>query len=335
MASRIARKRCVVLLGRSGAGKSTVANHLVGHDPLSPDKPPFRVNHELLASRTTEVEHNTVEFMWENDLYRLTVVDTPGLDSLFNESDYHIIFDKIVQYIRETKLRIDLILFVFMKGRFTAEERYVFSFFMEKFHKNRGIAGCPQDISSISALVVTRCEEDDTTKREKLVQEFKVVPRIREIASQMRMGIYPVGFPRLKYISPPLQETFRLQMVKDRDTVRELIVRTRPSTDVKLTMANLTSLKTAEGGNLEIIETVAPKWKTVGYLMDFDPDGRKVDVIEANYAHRQNGVVTCCQEIFKLWLRGKDATWKKLNEILNSSGHKVLAEQVMDAVGLL
>ena len=69
--------------------------------------------------------------------------------------------------------------------------------------------------------------------------------------------------------------------------------------------------------------------------MDFDQDGKKLDVIDANYAHKRNGVVTCCQEIFKLWLRGKDATWEKLNEILHGSGHKVLAEQVMDAVGLL
>ena len=79
MASRIARKRCVLLLGKGGAGKSTVANHLVGHDPLSPDKPPFRVQNKVLGSMTKEIKHETVEFMWENDLYRVTVIDTPGL----------------------------------------------------------------------------------------------------------------------------------------------------------------------------------------------------------------------------------------------------------------
>ena len=335
MAGRVVREGCVLLLGKSGAGKSTMANHLVGHDPLSPDKPPFRVNHKVLASRTTEVEHNTVEFMWENDLYRLTVVDTPGLNpTMYTESD--LIFDKIVQYIRETKLRIDLVFFVFKKNRFTAEEKYLFSFFMEKFRSAPAIVGCPKDISYIFALVVTACEGDDTTEREELVQGFKVNPSTREVASQMGMGIYPVGFPPMKRMYPPLQQAYMPGMVQDRDTLRGLIARARPSsTDVKLTMANLTSLKTADGDSVQIIEAIAPKWKTVGYLMDFDPDGRKVDVIEANYAHKQNGVVTCCQEIFKLWLRGKDATWKKLNEILNSSGHKVLAEQVMDAVGLL
>ena len=201
---------------------------------------------------------------------------------------------------------------------------------MAKFPKNRGIPGYPQDILSISALVVTGCEHDLTTAREELVHEFGEVP------SQMGMGIYPVGFPSLTSMFPVLQQVYIQSMMKDRDTLRGLIARARPSsTNVKLTMANLTSLKTAGGDKIEIIEAIAPKWKTVGYLMDFDPDGRKVDVIEANYAYKQNGIVTCCQEIFKLWLRGKDATWEKLNEILNSSGHKVLAEQVMDAVGLL
>ena len=110
MAGRIVRNRCVLLLGRSGAGKSTVANHLVGHDPLSPDKPPFGVSN-VLGSATREVTHKTVEFMWENDLYRVTVVDTLGVfDTEFGDRPNDIIFEKIEEYIEETKLRIDLIL---------------------------------------------------------------------------------------------------------------------------------------------------------------------------------------------------------------------------------
>ena len=213
----------------------------------------------------------------------------------------------------------------------------MFSLIMAKFRENHSaVVGCPKEISSISALVVTGCENLTTTAQE-LVQKFKVDSSTREIASQMGMGIYPVGFPNVKdFTIPELQQAYLPQMVKDRDTLRGLIARARPSsTNLKLTMANLTSLKTADGDNLEIIETIAPDWKTVGYLMDFDPSGRKVDVIEADYAHKQNGGVTCCQEIFKLWLHREDATWEKLNEILNGSGHKVLAEQVMDAVGLL
>ena len=205
------RCRCVVLLGKSGAGKSVVANHLVGHDPLSPDEPPF--------ADETEVKHEVVEFMWENDLYRVTVVDTPGL--CFPDG----IDDRIVQYIRETKLRIDLILFVLKKGRFTPDVTAMFSLTMAKFRENHSVLAI-EDISSISALVVTGCEM--TTTAQDLEQEFKIKSSTREIASQMGMRIYPVGFPNVKdFTNSLLQQACIQQMAKDRDTLWELIVRAR------------------------------------------------------------------------------------------------------------
>ena len=214
MAGRVVRERCVLLLGKSGAGKSTVANHLVGHDPLSPDEPPFRVQNQVFAS-VREVTHGTVEFMWKNDLYRVTVVDTVGL---FDTSVYgnDLIFDKIVQHIRQTNLRIDLILFVMKLGRFTLEEKEVFSFIMARLRSA---------FAFVSALVVTGCENLTTTAREKLVQEFEVNPDTREIASQMGMGIYPVGFPPVESMEPLLQQAYIPCMVQDRDMLRELIVR--------------------------------------------------------------------------------------------------------------
>ena len=223
MASRIARNRCVVLLGESEAGKSTVANHLVGHDPLSPDEPPF-------ADSVTEVKHKTVEFMWENDLYRVTVVDTPGL---YLPNGDKLTFDKIVQYVRENKLRIDLILFVVKKGRPFAKERAMFLFIMAKFHENHSAlaeVGCPKEISPISVLLVTGCENETTITRQQLVQEFEVDPSTREVASQMGMGIYPVGFPNVeRFPNPDLQRAYNSQMEKDQDTLRGLIARARPS----------------------------------------------------------------------------------------------------------
>ena len=118
------RKRSVVLVGQAGVGKSIVANHLVGHDPLSPDEPPFQVSHgaEVLASVTREVQHKTGEFMWENDFYRVTVraVDMFDIGILFGQVP---LFDTLAQYFRETKQRIDLILFVVKNGRLTQEEK--------------------------------------------------------------------------------------------------------------------------------------------------------------------------------------------------------------------
>ena len=223
MAGRIVRERCVLLLGKSGAGKSTVANHLVGHDPLSPDEPPFRVSKKVLASVTLEVQHETVEFMWENDLYRVTVVDTVGFfDTEINRQN--LIFDKFVQYISENKLRIDLILFVWKKNRLTIEDRHMFTFLPGKL-REKHVAGLPKDISPISALAVTGCEDECSDSREELVQEFKVNHYTRQFANQMGMGIYPVGFPDLRLIKPALQQAYKEVILQDRDTLRELIVR--------------------------------------------------------------------------------------------------------------
>lgn len=222
MAEGVVRERCVLLLGKTEAGKSAVANHLVGHDPLSPapDEPPFAAE-----SVTSEI----VEFTWENDSYRVTVVDTPGL---YLPNGDNLIFDRVVQYIRENKLRIDLILFVIKKGRPIAEEGVMFPNIVAKFRENHSalaIAGCPQDISPISALVVTGCEKDGTTAREEFVQKFKVDRRTGEIASQMGMGIYPVGFPPVECYPDPVLKTkaHRPQMDKDRDTLRGLIARAK------------------------------------------------------------------------------------------------------------
>ena len=218
------RKGCVVLVGKAGAGKSTVANHLVGHDPLSPDKPPFEVSNTVMRSVVREIQHETVEFMWENDLYPVTVVDTVGVFDYYIRGEEAIILDEFVQYIRQNKLRIDLILFVLKVHRLTSEEKDMFSFILAKNWENH-IAGCPKDISPISALAITGCENFDATQREKLVQEFKTSPSTREVASQMGMGIYPVGFPPLRGMHSALKQAYKEGMLEDRDTLRGLIVR--------------------------------------------------------------------------------------------------------------
>ena len=104
--------------------------------------------------------------------------------------------------------------------------------------------------------------------------------------------------------------------------------------DTKPAMAQLMRLKPTKGERVNIIETIAPVWKDVGYLMDLDPEGRKVDDIEAGHAHRQNGLHVCCRETFKLWLDSPDATWGNLIELLVDSGQKQLAKDVRDALGL-
>ena len=209
-------------MGKSGAGKSTVANMLVGYDPLSTYDPPFRVSGKVLASVTREVSHEVVEFMRGNILYRMTVIDTVGLFDTKAEGN-DIIFEKMEEYFKDHIDGINLILFVFKKHRFTKEEQDVFTFIRSRFDK---------EISPISALAVTGCELDSAEAREEIVQEFRADQRTKKIASQMTKGIYPVGFPPLKKMDSRLQQVYKASMEEDRETLIDLIIR---SGDAQLT----------------------------------------------------------------------------------------------------
>ena len=104
--------------------------------------------------------------------------------------------------------------------------------------------------------------------------------------------------------------------------------------DSKPRMAQLMRMKSSKGEKVEIIKTIAPDWKQVGFLMDLDPNGQKVECIEADHGHKRNCSVICCQEMFRLWLDSPDATWGNLIELLIDSEHKELAEQVKNALDL-
>ena len=105
-----------------------------------------------------------------------------------------------------------------------------------------------------------------------------------------------------------------------------------PLTAMKPTLAQLKIMKTKTGEKIKIIESVAPQWKELGDLLDFDPEGRTLELIEAN--HQLRGHVACCREMFVTWLKGKgrEATWEVLIELLDDIDQSELAKQVKIAL---
>ena len=91
-------------------------------------------------------------------------------------------------------------------------------------------------------------------------------------------------------------------------------------------------MKSATGEKIKIIESVAPKWKELGALLDFDPEGRTLELIEAN--NKLKGPVASCQEMFVTWLQGKgmEATWKVLIEHLDDINQSEFAKRVKSAL---
>ena len=97
---------------------------------------------------------------------------------------------------------------------------------------------------------------------------------------------------------------------------------------MKPTLAQLTMIKSTTGEKVKIIDSLASKWKELGDLLDFDPEGRTLELIEAN--NQQKGPVACCREMFVTWLKGKgrEATWKVLIELLGDIDQLELAKKV-------
>lgn len=88
-------------------------------------------------------------------------------------------------------------------------------------------------------------------------------------------------------------------------------------TATKPKLSELRSLKCRDGTKIEIITSIALTWKDFGVLLEFDDDGRKLDLIEAN--QRVNGPAACCTEMFQTWLKGagrQPASWDIVIELL-------------------
>ena len=106
-----------------------------------------------------------------------------------------------------------------------------------------------------------------------------------------------------------------------------LLIATKPK------LSELCSLKCRDGTKIEIITSIVPIWKDFGVLLEFDNDGRKLNLIEAN--QRVNGPAACCTEMFQTWLQGagrQPASWDLVIEVLEDCEQKYLARQVKEAL---
>ena len=106
-------------------------------------------------------------------------------------------------------------------------------------------------------------------------------------------------------------------------------------TDMQPTIKQLTLLKSSCGQRLEIIKTIAPKWKKFGIHFDFDEQGHTLDIIGKNHSLDST---ECCTEMMKKWLEGmgrQPATWATLIELLKDAEYNDLAHQVEDMLPIV
>ena len=198
--------RNILILGRTGVGKSTVGNK-IGSETF-----------DVLASAlpcTTKPEYTTFNLRRQGTTYVVKVIDTVGLFD--GKKDHKRVIVETKDYLQD-KFRegISLVLFVMKQGRYDEAEKKSFNFIIDNLQKY---------VAEISALVITGCETLGKTKREDIVKEFKTLEDTKHVAKFMQKGIFTVGFPDLTVMDDddPLRMGLQTKMEADTDALRGLV----------------------------------------------------------------------------------------------------------------
>jgi GTPase Era involved in 16S rRNA processing len=224
----VSNDRYAVVLGKSGAGKSTTANKLLGltavHDDLFKVKASVEGVTEKVMQMTTHLYYNgdsesdPKSDSEESVPYKLTLIDTVGLFDA--KKTNKVIIEQVKTHLREKTKHLNVALFVMKQGRFTKEEKDVFRL-IRKY--------CKDSIASeMSALVITACEHMTDAQREKLKEEFETNKETKKIAKFMKRGIYLVGFPDTESLNQHLKQHYEDLMQKEVETLRNVIYNAPP-----------------------------------------------------------------------------------------------------------
>ena len=98
------------------------------------------------------------------------------------------------------------------------------------------------------------------------------------------------------------------------------------------TLAQLLLLKTAAGGKIRIISQLGPHWRNLGYIMNFDDTGAKIESIEQKY---RGDPEDCCRAMFQHWLNGngvRPCSWGTLIELLEDCDQQALLKEIQSAL---
>ena len=188
--------RAILLLGKVGAGKMSIANRIIG-EPL------FEIQHSMASVSRHPV--NELVSKPSSDDYLVHLLDTIGQ----YERRSSLSFNEL-----RSKSRIHLVLFVIQKGPVTKQEKEVFTSILKHG---------PRTLPDISALVVTYCETLDDMARNELIEQYKTDPSTRDIMSAMGKGIYTVGFTHPEEMNEVVRQIYYQSMANDARMLQKLL----------------------------------------------------------------------------------------------------------------
>ena len=166
----------IFILGKSGAGKTTILNQLLG-------KEKFKV--ALLAGSVTQhVQYGKVKLTRDNEVYHCTIIDGRGFDDTNLVGNLEIIeqFKTAMTRYTASPNTVNLLLVVSKD----IHDTYAFSLIKKNF---------TEKLSKVSVLILTHCDLYSEEERKKFIDSFE---KHTDLYKFMGKGMYTVGFPTLK-----------------------------------------------------------------------------------------------------------------------------------------
>ena len=269
----------IVVIGKKGAGKSTIGNCVLGRDQF-----PIDTNYDRKVSinsensiqvhvvNTTEVRTSKLGLLKLHRLRQFSQLFIATLWSVFSSLNkvlepiwyysggiltpvwrkvfgpvWHAIIDQAFSrilspiwhrvlnsllltpsilrfwsynttqayYFQHLPAKASLVIFVYKHGRITDEGRR---------ELNAAIGTLNSDVSNISALVITGCEDFTPEAKDNAKSEFINNHLTQNIANFMKKGVYCVGFPNLKAVSHTLQEHYAKELNTSNKLLQTLIM---------------------------------------------------------------------------------------------------------------
>ena len=198
-------ERNVVIIGKAGAGKRTIANRIVGKDIFQTES----------ASAARDICHYK-ELWTENTHYRILTIDTAGLNTGPRNP---------LPYIKQRFEMIHLVIFVTTKGRYTDESHNSFIHAVQSLH---------QQAKPFCALIITHCESITKENRQKIIEGFKAGDRSSEVASRIKENLfYTVGLPDISKVELSMKESYQKEISEDEKAIRRLVKECTSSLNVQ------------------------------------------------------------------------------------------------------
>ena len=201
-------KRNIIILGKTGCGKSTLANKILNAER-------FHIS-SAVSSDTAEIQSETNTVKIEGELYQITVTDTVGFfDTTQRQKRFNneIMKNIISELTKVAPYGLNLIIFVFKNGRFTLEERESFEIITQHFQSL---------IEKASMLVITNCGKNRDS-REKAITDFKYNRFTKPFADMMQKGICTVDFPDISEYDEEIAAVYRPRIQTDQAALHKVI----------------------------------------------------------------------------------------------------------------